>query len=350
MLMHNDTIILDGSHGEGGGQILRTALGLSALTGRPFRIEKIRAKRAKPGLMRQHLTCVNAAAAICGGRVEGAGIGAQTLSFTPGAVRPGEYKFTIGSAGSTTLVLQTILPPLMCAAAPSTITLEGGTHNPMCPPVDFIEHAFLPILARMGAPITVSLERHGFNPAGGGRWTVSIDPCAAFTPITIESRGQTLRREARAMCAGLAGEIGVRELAQVKKRLDWSEDELVMRQLPEDQGPGNVVMISIVSENATEIATGFGQRGVLAETVADGAIDEIRAYLATDAPVGVHLADQLLIPLALAGGGAFVTGSLSLHARTNMEIIERFLPVKFEIEQLFRNTRVSVRRTTADRR
>jgi RNA 3'-terminal phosphate cyclase (ATP) len=121
--------------------------------------------------------------------------------------------------------------------------------------------------------------------------------------MTIESHGQTLRREARAMCTGLAGEIGVRELAQVKKRLDWSEDELVMRQLPEDQGPGNVVMISIVSENVTEIATGFGQRGVLAETVADGAIDEIRAYIATDAPIGVHLADQLLIPLALAGAG-----------------------------------------------
>src|SRR6202140_4872670 len=158
-------ILIDGSIGEGGGQILRTALGLSMVTGQPFRIENIRAGRDKPGLLRQHLTAVNAAAEICGANVEGAAISSRELSFSPGNVKSGEYTFSIGSAGSTTLVLQTVLPALLAADGPSSLTLEGGTHNPHAPPIDFLEKAFVPLVNRMGPTVHVALERAGFYPA-----------------------------------------------------------------------------------------------------------------------------------------------------------------------------------------
>src|SRR5947209_6290174 len=151
-------ILIDGSLGEGGGQILRTALGLSMVTGKPFRIEKIRAGREKPGLLRQHLTAVNAAVSVCGAEAEGAAIGSRELAFSPGKIAAGEYKFSVGSAGSTTLVLQTVLPALLCAGAPSSLTLEGGTHNPHAPPIDFLAHAFVPLVNRMGPRVAVKLE------------------------------------------------------------------------------------------------------------------------------------------------------------------------------------------------
>lgn len=163
-------ITIDGSIGEGGGQILRTALGLSMVTGQAFRIEKIRAGREKPGLLRQHLTAVNAAVAISGASVEGNVIGSRELLFLPGSTAAREYAFSIGSAGSMTLVLQTVLPALLTADAPSKLTLEGGTHNPFAPPIDFLEKAFLPLVGRMGPRVSVSLERAGFYPAGAGEW------------------------------------------------------------------------------------------------------------------------------------------------------------------------------------
>jgi RNA 3'-terminal phosphate cyclase (ATP) len=195
----------------------------------------------------------------------------------------------------------------------------------------------------MGPRVDVSLERHGFYPAGGGRWFATITPAQTLTPITLDTRGQTVRREARAICAGLPGEIGVRELQRVHKRLNWSGDDLRMRQPPADQGPGNAILLMLFSEHATEVVCGFGQRGVTAETVADGAIDQMRDYLRADVPVGEHLADQLLLPFALAGGGSFVTRSLSPHARTNMDIIQRFLPVAFDTHASPAADRVTVR-------
>jgi RNA 3'-terminal phosphate cyclase (ATP) len=191
--------------------------------------------------------------------------------------------------------------------------------------------------------VDVSLERHGFFPAGGGRWFATITPSKVLTPITLESRGQTVRREARAICAGLPGEIGVRELERIHKRLKWSGDDLRMRQIPDDQGPGNVILLMLFSEHATEVISGFGKRGITAETVADGAIDQMRDYLRNDVPVGEHLADQLLIPFAIAGGGSFVTAGLSQHARTNIKVIQRFLAVSFDIAGLSTGNRVTVR-------
>lgn len=327
-------LFIDGSSGEGGGQILRSSLALSAITGTPFRIEKIRANRDKPGLMRQHLTAVNAAAAICSAKVGGAAIGSRELSFHPGAVQPGEYRFAVGSAGSATLVLQTVLPPLMLASRPSTLTLEGGTHNIHAPPADFLEHAFLPIVRRMGPKVSITLERAGFYPAGGGRFVAQIEPVEKLSPISILERGEITHRRACAVCAGLPGEIATRELQIVRQQLGWPEESLEIRQLPPDQGPGNIVMIEVGSAEVTEVCTAFGQRGVRAEAVAADAVRQVKEYLAIGAPVGEHLADQLLLPVALSGGGAYATGPLTRHATTNIDIIRMFLGVSVETREI----------------
>jgi len=193
-------LTIDGSMGEGGGQVVRSSLALSLVTGTPFRIDKVRAGRKRPGLMRQHLTAVQAAAAVGGARVTGAEIGAQCFTFEPGAVQAGEHRFAVGTAGSATLVLQTVLPALLVAGGPSRLTLEGGTHNPMAPPFDFIAEAFLPLIARMGARCTATLERPGFYPAGGGRFTVEVTPVAEeLIPFALLERGEVKRREARAL-------------------------------------------------------------------------------------------------------------------------------------------------------
>src|SRR5216684_863631 len=194
-------IVIDGSQGEGGGQVLRTSLALSLVTGKPFRIENIRAKREKPGLLRQHLTAVNAATKVSDAAVEGAQLGATTLTFVPRAVRSGDYRFAIGTAGSTTLVLQTILLPLAIAAEPSTLAIEGGTHNPHALPFEFLENAFIPLLRRMGAGVELELVRPGFYPAGGGEIRVRITPLRRLGPLHIEERGEIVSRRVRAVVA-----------------------------------------------------------------------------------------------------------------------------------------------------
>ena len=321
---------IDGSMGEGGGQVLRSSLGLSIVTGKPFRIENIRANREKPGLMRQHLTAVNAAAAICGATVDGAALKSRQLTFTPGQVKPGDYQFDVGSAGSTTLVLQTILPPLLMADEPSTITLAGGTHNIYAPPLDFLIKSFLPIVNRLGPNVTITPERSGFYPAGGGRFSVRIEPPAnrQWKTIDLSERGRTIKRSCEAIVARLPLMIAERELEVLRSGIGWEEDEcFVTRQLPDDEGPGNIVMIEIAHEHITNVFTGFGQRGVRAEAVADGALEEAVKFLASNVPVGEHLADQLLIPFALAGGGSYLTSPPSLHTTTNIDVVRQFLDV-----------------------
>jgi RNA 3'-terminal phosphate cyclase (ATP) len=319
-------LVLDGSVGEGGGQILRTALSLAALTGRPFEIERIRANRRKPGLLRQHLTAVRAAAAICGAAVHGDEPGSQSLRFEPGAVTAGEYRFAIGTAGSTTLVMQTVLPPLLTASGASRVTIEGGTHNPLAPPVDFFERSFLPFVRRMGPRVVLTLERCGFYPAGGGRIVVEVEPVGALAPFELVERAPVARKRALSLVAGLPRRIAERELAVVQESLGLAADDLEVVELAHGQGPGNVLSIQIEMEHHTEVFTGFGEHGVRAEAVAAGAIEAARAYLASGEPVGEHLADQLLIPLAMSGGGRFRTGPASRHLTTNVDVVQRFLP------------------------
>ena len=327
-------ITIDGSQGEGGGQVLRSALSLSLVTGRAFTITNIRAGRKKPGLMRQHLTAVNAAAEVGRAKVTGATLGSAKLIFEPGeagaAGHGGDYHFAVGTAGSATLVLQTVLPPLLIAAGPSSLRLEGGTHNPWAPPFDFLARTFLPLVNRMGPTVEATLVRPGFYPAGGGEFLVSITP-AALRPIELLERGAIKRVTVRARVARLPRSIAEREVRVIGKTLDLPEESLVVEEIDDSRGPGNVVTIEIECEQVTEVFTGFGQRGVPAEAVADRAAREAQRYLSEDVPVGEYLTDQLLIPLAMSGGGVFRTLGLSSHAETNIAVVKAFLEVGFEI-------------------
>jgi RNA 3'-terminal phosphate cyclase (ATP) len=323
---------IDGSRGEGGGQILRSALSLSLVTGTPVRIHGIRAGRARPGLMRQHLTAVRAAAEVGRAEVSGAEIGSREVVFRPRAVEPGTYRFNVGSAGSTTLVLQTVLPALATASGPSELTLEGGTHNPMAPPFDFLEQAFLPLLGRMGPRVTAHLDACGFYPAGGGRLRVSVAP-APLTRLELPARGEIRGRLVVAMVANLPGAIARRELDAAAAVLGWDPSCLRIQVIKGAPGPGNVVTIRVESEHVTEVFIGFGEKGVRAETVAERAATEARAYLDAGVPVGEHLADQLLLPMALAGGGSFRTVAPSSHTRTQIELLEQMLGARTTVTE-----------------
>jgi RNA 3'-terminal phosphate cyclase (ATP) len=337
-----DWIALDGAEGEGGGQILRTALALSLVTARPFRIERIRAARRKPGLLRQHLTAVQAAANVGHARVTGAELGSAALSFEPRELRSGEYRLSIGTAGSATLVFQTVLPALLCARGASQLTLEGGTHNPTAPPFDFVASSFLPIIRRMGPRVDARLDAYGFYPAGGGRITVEIEPSASLGSVELLDRGP-VRVHARALVSSLPETIAKRELAIVRERLGIERAMCRVECITNSIGPGNVLLIAIESDRVTEVVSGFGVKGVSAEKVASLACDEAERYLDADVPVGAHLADQLLIPMALAKGGTFRTVTPTEHTVTNAKVIERFLGVSIAIEpESFAVARITV--------
>ena len=327
-------IIIDGSEGEGGGQVVRNALALSLVTGQPFRITNIRGGREKPGLMRQHVTAIEAALTIGGAVCEGVSVGSSELTFTPGRIVPGDYRFAVGTAGSTSLVLQTVLMPLLLADAPSRLVLEGGTHNMMAPPFEFIERVFLPVINRMGPQASARLTRHGFFPRGGGRIEVDITP-AKLSALECLDRGPLKSVSAIALFAGLPFDIAEREIKVARKLLpDWPEDAFSVRQLPEEQGPGNALLLEAVFENAVEVVTGFGKLGVSAESLAKTAAQRMAGFLASNAFAGPYLADQLLLPFALAGGGSFTTVKPSQHARTAAEVIQRFTGQHWAFEQL----------------
>jgi RNA 3'-terminal phosphate cyclase (ATP) len=315
---------IDGSHGEGGGQIVRSSLALSALTGTPVRIEKIRAGRAKPGLQRQHLVAVQAAAQVCGGTLIGAELGSREITFTPQSPQAGSYNFDIGSAGSTTLVLQTILPILLRAKAPSVVTIRGGTHNGMAPPVEFLQECFLPVLHRCGIDATIDLHRHGFYPAGGGAITATIHPWQNPTPLDLLERGKFLDRHTEILLANLPFHIAERESQAVKHGLHWSQDEVRCRSV-DAHGPGNAALARLRFANITSVFTAYGEMRKSAETVGQELVRQVRHYLDTEAPVCEHLADQLLLPLAMGAGGQFRTVKPSLHTQTNATIINTFL-------------------------
>jgi len=332
--MSTTLITIDGSVGEGGGQMLRTSLALSVITGQPFRMTNIRANRRKPGLMRQHVACVKAAAEICGGEAIGAEVNSSELDFRPGidGVRAGNYKFAIGSAGSTSLVIQTILLPLVLAKGTSRVTVTGGTCNPMAPPFQFLDQVFLPLLARMGADVTMAMECQGFVPVGGGIIHLEINGIDGLQSLDVLERGAVLELKAEGFRAGqLPGGIVERELAVIAKRLPIESENLLHRFIDGCDCAGNYVAITVRSENITEVFTAVGEIGKRAETVANECVNETRSYLAADVPVGPHLADQLLLPMALAGGGSFITGELSTHTVTNIEMIKCFLPVEIVV-------------------
>ena len=334
-------VLVDGSSGEGGGQILRTSLALSCITGKPLRIENIRAARPKPGLARQHLVCVQAACEISSARCEGDALGSQVLDFQPGPVRSGDYHFDIGSAGSSSLVVQTILPALFGAYKPSRVTVIGGTHNPWAPPFDFLSDTFLPAIATAGFSANCKLIRHGFYPAGGGKMTFRIEPnCRLDQPVDLCIGTNDFQIHARIYTAKLPNQIALR---QEKLLLDCDLDitEIEHIDATDSAGPGNCVMIGIVCRGRTTVFTAFGQKGKPSRKVVGELIGLAHDFLESAAPVDRFLADQLLIYMALAKAGAFTTSELSNHLTTNIEVIKQFLPVEFNTIEQARQYRIS---------
>ncbi|HEY4261663.1 MAG TPA: RNA 3'-terminal phosphate cyclase [Schlesneria sp.] len=362
----SDLINIDGSQGEGGGQIVRSSLALSMVTGRPVTIDRVRAGRAKPGLKQQHLTALRAAQEICQATVVGDTIGSSSFTFYPGEVVPGNYRFAIGTAGSATLVLQAILPPLLIADQPSRVILEGGTHNPWAPPFDFLQRSYLALVNRMGPRVTARLEQAGFYPAGGGRFIVEIEPAKRAESLTHSSgtpgdlglssfhlleRGEICSQIGRVLLYNLPDHIADRELEELARLAQW-EPDCLFREHTKARGPGNAVVIEVVGEHVTEVFIGIGEQGTKAEIVAQRAFEEMREYLNTDVPVGPHLADQLILPMALSAWqtgtpdhrrqGSFRTVSLTDHSKTQIAVVQAFLATSIVIEEEGQGDRVVV--------
>lgn len=353
MAMAEGLIEIDGSQGEGGGQILRSSLTLSLVTGRPVRLTKIRAGRDKPGLMRQHLTAVRAATEVGHAVVSGDQVASQSLTFSPTSIRAGNYLFAVGTAGSGTLVLQTVLPALMLAEGSSELVIEGGTHNQWAPPWDFLAQAYFPLLRRMGVAVTGSLERHGFYPAGGGRFTVGIEPGGdelrrgELAGLQLTERGEIQGRSVTAVVAKLPRSIAQREIDTVAQKLSWSPDCFHVYEAHDSVGPGNIVMIELRSEHVCEVFTGFGRPGARAEQVASEAVDQAREYLVAGVPVGKYLADQLILPLSIVAWrdgskSCFRTLQLSRHATTHIDVVRRFLDIPVAVSRDGAATTVSI--------
>lgn len=326
-------IVIDGSAGEGGGQLLRSALSLAMVTGCPFTIKNIRAKRKNPGLMRQHLTAVHAAARVSAAEVQGDITGSSELVFHPRAIRPGHYEFSVGTAGSATLVFQTVLPALMTAGGESVLILSGGTHNPLAPPFPFLEKTFLPVVRRMGPRFDIALKKYGFYPAGGGEFSCTIYPTEKLESLRLMERGEFKRHHAYALVSNLPKHIAERELTVVQRKLNWPRESLTALEI-KSHGPGNMVFIEAEFEHITEVFSDVGEVHKPAEEVAATVVHQYRKYIKSSAPAGEFLTDQLLLPLALAGSGEFKSIGLSLHARTQMDLIEMFMGVKFSVEKL----------------
>jgi RNA 3'-terminal phosphate cyclase (ATP) len=317
-------LTIDGSAGEGGGQILRSALSLSMTTGTPFVLENIRARRKKPGLKRQHLTAVRAAALLCGAVVEGAELGSRRIVFRPGAVVAGEHVVDIGSAGSVPLVLQTIALPLALANAASRITVRGGTHAKQAPPYPFLEEAWLPLVRRMGARIDLALISSGFYPAGGGEVVMTVAP-SQLAPLHLGDPVVPSTLRLRAIVSGLPEEIARREIAAAAALLP-GESLDTATEVVESAGKGNAMWLVARDEGTSvcNVFAGVGEIGMRAEETGQAVARAFLAWRASGASVEAHLADQLMLPIALAGEGSFTCSDLTLHARTNIEVIRAF--------------------------
>lgn len=340
----NKHVHIDGTQGEGGGQVLRTALSLSAITGCSLSVERVRGGRRKPGLMRQHLTCLRAVAAICGGQVQGAELRSSAFRFVPGAIRGGDYHFDVGSAGAVGLVLQTVLPVLLHADGPSTVRITGGTHVNFSPSVHALMNSFVPVLRDMGAKVELELERFGFNPAGGGSILATIAP-GALAPVVRDERGPVSSVEVNVAIHGVPTHVARREAQVLCSALNLNPD-LARIDVVESQGPGNALWVTLRHGPEGEQFTVFdavGQKGRRAEQVVKTLSRRIQRWQHAGVPVDEYLADQLLLPLALAGGGSFRSRTLSRHAETNIGVIQRFLDVPVErIRESERAVRVVV--------
>lgn len=327
--MNKELIKIDGSQGEGGGQILRTALALSMITGKPFELKNIRAGRKKAGLMRQHLVCVQASQRISNAVVEGAELHSQNLYFEPQQIQAGQYDFNIGSAGSTMLVFQTLLPALMVQEQPSQITIEGGTHNPMAPTADFVAQCFLPSIKKLGIEVDFEVEKAGFFPVGGGCVKATIRPWLDRQAWFAIDRGALQSVDVFAGVLNLPNDIAERELAVLKQQLPANTAQQIYLK---GVSQGNTAYVTVNSEQHCQLFTALGEMKKSAERVAHDLAREVKKYLASDAVVDEHLADQLLLPLALGQGGEFTTQVVSEHTRTQAMMIQKFLDCRISLQ------------------
>lgn len=320
-------VTLDGSSGEGGGQILRTALSLSLLTGRPFRIVNIRANREKPGLRPQHLKAVQAAAELAGSRAEGASVGSRELTFRPAPYTPRDLALDIGTAGSTALVLHTLYLPLaLRAEQPVRLSLSGGTFNTHAPSFPFLETTWRSYLRALGMPISVAMPSAGFYPRGGGRLEAWIEPAQPL-PLTRTERGPLERIVGFAGVAhlnlGIAERMRDQALARLAERGLTAEIRVGTWPGPV---PGAAIALTGEHDGLPSTFVGLGERGKLAERVADDAVNELLAFEETGGAVDLHSADQILLPLALASGPSeYTVGEVTDHLRTNIATVQAFL-------------------------
>ena len=329
--MNASAVTIDGSHGEGGGQILRTSLTLSVLTGRPVEVEDIRAGRSKPGLQPQHLASVKAAAAISAAEIVGAAVGSTRLRFMPqSAAVPGTYHFDIGTAGATTLVAQTILLPLSLAGAPSRVTITGGTHVPHAPTAEYLEHVYAQVLSKHGCQAAVSSPHAGFFPRGGGSVQLAIEPVQLLQPVTLTERGVLRSLTAHVLTSGLPPDVARRGEVAIRERLRSlpTEVTVVPRDVP-SQGPGAAVFLLAICENGRAGFSAIGARGKPMEGVAGEACEALLAWYGTGVACEEHLADQLALPTALTPGTSqWTTSHVTEHLRTVLWVLPQFLDVE----------------------
>jgi RNA 3'-terminal phosphate cyclase (ATP) len=321
---------LDGSHGEGGGQILRTALSLAALLGQPVRMTNIRSGRPKPGLRPQHLAAVQALAQVTGAEVSGAQPGSQELTFRPGAPRPGHYLVDVaaqtGSAGSVTLIAQALLPPLLRAGGASRLTLRGGTHVPWSPPAHYLLYVFLPALESLGAKVSMTLKRWGWYPRGGGEVGFEITPGNTLTGVEWRAPAPGAAFRAMSAAARLPEHVSRRQAERLKSRLGAELPVEIMAAGGLDRGS----LVFLWGPHAGFDA--LGARGKPAEQVADEVADAYLVFRQRRAAVDRHLADQLALYLALARGpSVLVTDAITSHLLTNLWVIEQFLGPTFRV-------------------
>ena len=328
-------IEIDGSFGEGGGQILRTSLALSALTDQPIHLQHIRANRSQPGLRPQHLTAVLAAAKITRATLQGASKGSREITFEPSGLFPGKFNFVIPTAGAVSLVLQTISLPLSFAGSRSKVTLTGGTHVRWSPIFHYILEQWLPWMHQRNFRAHLELQHAGFYPRGGGSVTANILPCNDLQPFTCLDRGALVRIRGLSGVANLEKSIAKRQKHQALKRLyEVCPDSKIQEINLPAPGKGTFILLRAEFEHCgTACYTALGAPGKPAERVADEAVNKLLTFLATDATVDHYLADQILLPLAvIKGASSFRTNKVTQHLLTNAFVIKRFLPVKIDIE------------------
>jgi RNA 3'-phosphate cyclase len=323
---------IDGSYGEGGGQILRTALGLSALLNQPLTIHQIRGKRKNPGLARQHLTAVEALGKIAGARIEGGTLASQTLRFIPNEILPGDYQFRIGTAGSITLLLQTLLLPLSQPQRNSKLILEGGTHVPWSPPYHYLQEILFPALGVMGVSVKGHLERWGWYPRGGGILSVVIQPGLGLKPLSLLNRGYLKRIRGLSAASNLPRHIVERQRDEALRRIEKGtkvEGDISLLPDAPAMGQGSFLFLVAEFENVTAGFSGLGQRGKPAEEVAKETFLSLQNFMESEGCIDPYLADQLVPFMALAKGtSSFTTSQTTEHLLTNLWVLQQFLDVK----------------------